>query len=68
MNEVDTTMLKDLVPVWEALHQKTIDTFTPTGNHDPLEPHERTLYEELTRTMIQYLKPYDTDHDKEVGE
>ena len=56
MNETDTTELKDLVPVWEALHQKAINTFTPDGI-DPLEPQERTLYGELTDRMIQHLDP-----------
>ena len=55
MNKTDTTELKDLVPVWEALHRKTIDAFTLSGE-DSLQPQERTLYEELTLRMIQQLE------------
>ena len=55
MSETNTTELKGLVPVWVALHQKTIDEFTPFGE-DPLQPQERTLYEVLTLRMIQQLE------------
>ena len=55
MSETNTTELKGLVPVWVALHQKTIDAFTLSGE-DSLQPQERTLYEELTLRMIQQLE------------